>query len=115
MFEVGGFIFVSAPPSVTPFHIDRENNFWLQLRGRKSLTVWDRQDREVVPSEAVEKFILTGSLDDVKLADAMRSRGRVFDSGPGDGVFFPSTSPHMLAARPMHSVETSGLMNCIVS
>src|SRR5262249_35649415 len=25
----------------------------------------------------------------------MRARGHVFDSGPGDGVFFPSTSPHM--------------------
>ena len=95
IFRVCGYLFLSAPPSVTPFHIDRENNLWLQLRGRKTLTVWDRQDRDVVPAEAVEKFILTGSLDDVKLDDSMRGRGRTFDSGPGDGVFFPSTSPHM--------------------
>jgi hypothetical protein len=95
IFRVCGYLFLSAPPSVTPFHIDRENNFWLQLRGRKTLTVWDRSDREVVPAEVVEQFLLTGSLDAVRLADAMRARGHVFDSGPGDGVFFPSTSPHM--------------------
>lgn len=41
LLDVGGFIFISAPPSVTPFHIDRENNFWLQIHGRKRMTVWD--------------------------------------------------------------------------
>ena len=95
IFRICGYLFISAPPSVTPFHIDRENNFWLQLHGRKTITVWDHQDREVVPSEAVEKFILDASLEDVKLDDSVRGRGREFDSGPGDGVYFPSTSPHM--------------------
>jgi hypothetical protein len=57
--------------------------------------VWDRQDREVVSADAVEKFLLTGALEDVRLEEPLRARGRVFESGPGDGVFFPSTSPHM--------------------
>jgi hypothetical protein len=52
---------------MTPFHIDRENNFWLQIRGRKTLTLWDHRDRSVVPAEAVERFILFGDLDDVRL------------------------------------------------
>ena len=30
-----GFIFISSPGSVTPFHIDPENNFLLQIRGSK--------------------------------------------------------------------------------
>ncbi len=100
IFRVCGYIFISAPPSVTPFHIDRENNFWLQLRGRKTITVWDPADHEIVAPEAVEKFLLTGSLEDVKLADEFRARGRVFDCGPGDGVYFPSTSPHMTRSDP---------------
>ena len=37
--DVRGFIFISAPPSVTPFHIDRENNFWLQVSGPKELSL----------------------------------------------------------------------------
>jgi hypothetical protein len=95
IFNVGGFIFISAPPSVTPFHIDRENNFWLQVKGRKTMNVWDHTDRHVVPAALVDEFILYASLDEVKLKDGFRERSHEFDVGPGDGVYFPSTSPHM--------------------
>ena len=93
IFRVNGFVFLSAPPSVTPFHIDRENNFWLQLRGRKTMNVWDNTDREVVPATVVEDFIAGGV--QVPFQEAFRARSREFDTGPGDGVYFPSTSPHM--------------------
>lgn len=92
---ITGFIFISAPPSVTPFHIDRENNFWLQIKGRKTITVWDRNDHEVVPAQEVENFIVFRSLDGVRLREENRARGQELDSGPGDGVYFPSTTPHM--------------------
>lgn len=95
VFRVAGFIFISAPPSVTPFHIDRENNFWLQIRGRKTMTVFDHTDRDVVPARDVENFIVEGTLRNVRLDPALRDRGKDFDVGPGDGVYFPATSPHM--------------------
>ena len=100
MFNVGGFIFISAPPSVTPFHIDRENNFWLQVHGRKVMNVWDNTDRHVVPAATVERFIMYAALDDVRLKDGFRERSHEFDVGPGDGVYFPSTSPHMTRSEP---------------
>ena len=93
--DIGGFIFISAPPSVTPFHIDRENNFWLQIAGRKRLNVWDHTDRDVVSAAAVEQFVLTGSLADVKLIPGMEARSLEFDTAAGDVGYFPSTSPHM--------------------
>jgi hypothetical protein len=93
--KVSGYVFISAPPSVTPFHIDHENNFWLQLLGRKTINVWDHTDRDVVSARAVENFVLFNSLDDVRLKDELRSRSQEFHAGPGDGVYFPSTSPHM--------------------
>lgn len=99
-FNVGGFIFISAPPSVTPFHIDRENNFWLQVQGRKVMNVWDNTDRHVVPAPTVEEFILYAGLDDVRLKDGFRERSHEFNVGPGDGVYFPSTSPHMTRSDP---------------
>ncbi|TFW08296.1 cupin [Oxalobacteraceae bacterium OM1] len=99
--DIRGFIFISSPPSATPFHIDRENNFWLQIRGRKSLTVWDREDREVVPSPDVESFIVYRSLENVVLKNDFLARGKRFDCGPGDGVYFPSTSPHMTSTEPV--------------
>ena len=93
IFLVTGFIFISAPPSVTPFHIDRENNFWLQLHGRKTMNVWDNGDREVVPAHVVENFIAGGV--QASYQESFRARSREFNTGPGDGVYFPSTSPHM--------------------
>jgi hypothetical protein len=100
MFNVGGFIFISAPPSVTPFHIDRENNFWLQVRGRKTINVWEPTDRHVVAADAVDKFIVYSTLDGVRLQDGFAERSHRLDVGPGDGVYFPSTSPHMTRSDP---------------
>ncbi|CAN7636019.1 cupin [Variovorax sp. LjRoot130] len=100
IFRVNGFVFISAPPSVTPFHIDRENNFWLQLHGRKILSVWDHADRSIVPAEAVEDFIVTQSLRKVRFKEEFRPLSHEFNARPGDGVYFPSTSPHMTRSEP---------------
>lgn len=95
IFRVDGFIFISAPPSVTPFHIDRENNFWLQLRGRKTINVWDPADRQVISEKAIEAFIVQGDLSEVQLREGLEARSFECDMGPGDGVYMPSTSAHM--------------------
>jgi hypothetical protein len=100
VFRVNGFVFISAPPSVTPFHIDRENNFWLQLHGHKIMNVWDHRDRRIVPAEAVEDFIVTHSLRKVRYREEFRARSHEFHACPGDGVYFPSTSPHMTRSDP---------------
>ena len=94
MFNAQGFMFLSAPPSVTPFHIDRENNFWLQIRGHKNMNVWNADNRHVVSGEDVETFIVNRSLEHVKLNDAYRPFALERDFAPGDGVYFPSTAPH---------------------
>ncbi|WP_436303391.1 JmjC domain-containing protein [Variovorax sp. LjRoot290] len=98
IFRVNGFVFITVPPSVTPFHIDRENNFWLQLHGRKTLYVWDHADRSIVPAEAVEDFIVTHSLRKVRFKEEFRPLSHEFNARPGDGVYFPSTSPHMTSS-----------------
>ena len=100
VFDVRGFIFVSAPPSLTPFHIDRENNFWLQVQGRKRMYVWSHMDREVVAAPDIEDFIVHRTLTRVLWRDSFRDRCIEFDCGPGDGVFFPSTTPHMTQSEP---------------
>lgn len=95
VYDVRGFAFISAPPSVTPFHIDRENNFWLNIKGRKTMSVWDHTDHSIVKAEDVEDFIVFKSLERVRLKEEMRARSIDFDFGPGDGVYFPATTPHM--------------------
>ncbi len=95
--RIRGFIFISAPRSVTPFHIDRENNFWLQTRGRKVMAVFE-PDRRVAPAKEMEASIVDGSFQNVRLNASLRDRGQDFDVGPADGVCFPATSPHMTQA-----------------
>jgi hypothetical protein len=98
IFNINGFAFISAPPSVTPFHIDRENNIWLQLHGRKTMNVWDNTDRVVVGADAVEDFIVGHSLRKVRFKEEFRARSHQFETQPGDAVYFPSTSPHMTSS-----------------
>ena len=49
-------IFVTSPGRVTPYHIDRECNFLLQIRGEKNIYVFDRDDPEVLPPNEVDGF-----------------------------------------------------------
>jgi hypothetical protein len=92
---MNGFFFISAPPAITPFHIDRENNFWLQVRGRKAIYVWDRSDRSIVSQDAVEDFVTRRWADKVKYREEFEAKAIAIDAGPGEGVYFPSTTPHM--------------------
>jgi hypothetical protein len=112
IFNVGGFIFISAPPSVTPFHIDRENNFWLQISGSKTMTVWPHTDRETVSAKDVEEFVLYRSLERVRLDDSNLNRSQSYDTSAGDGLYFPATTPHMTRSttdwvKPGNSVAIS--------
>jgi len=91
-----GWIFVSSPNAVTPFHIDHEHNFILQIRGTKRLYTWDPFDRVVVSERAQELFHDRHSRELVTWSEAWRERARVFELLPGLGGYMPSTTPHMV-------------------
>ncbi len=91
-----GWIFVSSPNAVTPFHIDREHNFILQIRGTKKLYTWDHRDREVVSERGQELFHEDHSRALVVWKEDFRKTARVFDLEPGHGGYMPSTTPHMV-------------------
>lgn len=103
----GGWIFVSSPGAVTPFHIDHEHNFILQVRGTKRLYTWDPFDRVVVSDQAQELFHESNSRELIKWDESFRSRAIVFDLKPGDGGYMPSTTPHMVENGPEPSVTIS--------
>jgi hypothetical protein len=91
-----GWIFVSSPNAVTPFHMDHEHNFILQIRGKKRLYTWDPFDRQVVSERAQELFHDQHSRELVTWSEAWRARARVFELEPGLGGYMPSTTPHMV-------------------
>lgn len=92
----GGWIFVTSPRTITPFHFDKEHNFLLQMQGRKTVYVWDHRD-EVAASEAArDRFHAHHERDLLVWNEALRERAQVFHLQPGEGAYMPSTSPHMV-------------------
>ncbi len=106
MMQAQGFIFVTSPNSVTPYHMDPEHNFLLQVRGRKRVYQFDARDRSLLSEEELERFY-DGAHRNLKFVEANRSKAYVFDFEPGQGLHFPVTNPHWVENGPNVSVSFS--------
>jgi cupin-like protein len=102
-----GWIFVSSPNTVTPFHFDKEHNFILQIRGHKRIYVWDPDDVVVASEHARDRFHHYHERDLLHWRDEFRERAHVFDLEPGQGAYMPSTSPHMVENGDNASITAS--------
>jgi hypothetical protein len=100
------FVFLSSPGSVTPYHIDPEWNFLLQVRGRKCITVFPPDDRALLTEEELERFY-AGAHRNLVFKEGLRALGRPFDLGPGEGAHVPVTAPHWVQNGPEVSVSFS--------
>jgi hypothetical protein len=100
------FIFLSSPGAVTPYHMDPEWNFLLQIRGKKFMTVFPADDRSLLSELELERFY-SGAHRNLVYKDEYASRGRLFEMGPGDGVHVPVTAPHWVKVGPEVSVSFS--------
>lgn len=92
MVDVRGFVFVSSAHSVTPFHVDAEHNFFVQIRGDKEMHVFDNADRALVSEQDME--ISPSKHRNQRYCDAFEARARVFAMAEGDGLFLPYMWPH---------------------
>jgi hypothetical protein len=107
MCQPHAFLFVSSPRAVTPYHIDPEHNFLLQIRGRKRVTVWDPADRDAVSELDLEKFLSGGRHRNLPWREDLAARGVAFELGPGDGLHIPVTAPHWVQNLDEVSVSLS--------
>jgi len=88
-------IFLTSPHRVTSYHIDRECNFLMQVRGDKEISVFDRNDRDVLPEAELETFWSKDNNAGV-YKPQYQDRAHVFVMRPGTGVHIPVNSPHWL-------------------
>lgn len=100
------FIFVSSPNAVTPYHVDFEYNFLLQVRGEKYMTVFDPFDRSLLSEEQRERFV-TGAPRNLVFRDEFADKGRTFHLRPGLGVHVPLSSPHWVKVGRAVSISFS--------
>lgn len=101
-----GFIFVSSPNSVTPYHFDPEHNILLQIRGSKVMTQFPAGDTRFVPDEAHETYH-SGGPRELKWDDSFLPHGTEFPLAPGEALFVPVMAPHFVRNGPAPSVSLS--------
>jgi hypothetical protein len=104
--DLHGFIFVSSPGSVTPYHMDPEENFLLQLRGRKTIHVFDARDRSVLSEQELE-HLFSGAHRNLVYREEYEGKAQAFELTPGLGVHVPFTAPHWVQNGPEVSISFS--------
>lgn len=86
-------IFITSPKRITTHHIDRECNFILQIHGAKDITVFDRNDRQVLPEETIERFWAVDH-NAATYQERFQNRATIYRLAPGKGIHVPVNAPH---------------------
>lgn len=100
------FIFISSPGSVTPYHMDPEYNFLLQIRGSKTMHVFDGSDRSICSEEELEQY-LCGGHRNLNFKEEYQQQASSFVLQPGDGLHVPVTYPHWVKNGDAVSISLS--------
>lgn len=97
-----GFIFLSAPHSITPAHFDPEHNFLLQIRGTKKMHV-GRFPNAAWKIKELNRFFDGGHRN----LDEIPPQSSEFSMRPGDGTYIYPWAPHWVRNGPEVSVSLS--------
>jgi hypothetical protein len=106
MLKPQGFIFVTSPGGVTPYHFDPEHNVLLQVRGTKAMTQFPAGDPRFAPDETHEAYH-TGGGRELRWDEAFLPGGREFHLAAGEALFVPVMAPHFVRNGPFPSVSLS--------
>lgn len=106
MLKPQGFVFVTSPGGITPYHFDPEHNILLQLMGSKVMTMFPAGDSRYAPDETHEGYH-TGGGRELFWRDELRSGGCEWPLMPGEALYVPVMSPHFVNNGPAPSVSLS--------
>ncbi len=101
-----GFIFISSPDAVTPYHFDPEHNILLQLTGSKVMTQFPAGDARFAP-DTVHETYHAGGARELHWDDTFLSGGTEFPLKAGDALFVPVMAPHFVRNGPNSSISLS--------
>lgn len=106
MMNTQGFIFVSSPGAVTPYHFDPEHNILLQLSGQKAMTVFPAGNVQCAPDQVHETYH-TGGARELAWQDELARHGQTFKLAEGEAIYVPVMSPHHVRNGPVPSISLS--------
>jgi hypothetical protein len=99
-------VFITSPNRLTTYHIDSENNFLLQLSGRKEINLFRPDDREVTTEQEVERFYSVDT-NAATYKPHLQHHAEVLMMEPGMGVHIPLNAPHWLRNGDNISISVS--------
>ena len=99
-------VFITSPNRLTTYHIDSENNFLLQLSGKKEINLFRPEDREVTTDEEIECFYSIDTNAAIYKPE-LQHRAEVLTMEPGMGVHIPVNAPHWLRNGDNISISVS--------
>lgn len=94
MYKRACFIFLSSPHAVAPFHVDHEYNFLLQVRGTKTVHMWDPNDRFLVSDRQLEEHYTDFKFRYLPHKEEFDVTAWKCELTPGKGLHFPVVAPH---------------------
>lgn len=97
-------IFVSSPGATTPFHLDEEHNFLLQVRGTKRLSVADGFDPGAVAPGTLRDFF-QGRGELARYSAHLEEQSVHVELTPGEAVHIPPCHPHWVQNGPAVSIS----------
>ena len=106
MLRPQGYIFVSSPNAVTPYHFDPEHNILLQLSGSKVMTQFPAGDARYAPDQTHEGYH-TGGHRNLVWRDDMADGGTEWPLSPGEALFVPVMAPHHVKNGPAVAISLS--------
>jgi hypothetical protein len=101
--QLEGFLFVSSPNSTTPFHLDSEDNFFVQIYGEKFFTIYDNTDRAIVDDAEIERSMTKHR--NLKFDERFASRAQEFHLFGSDGCYVPYQWPHWVRTADSYSIS----------
>jgi len=99
-------VFLASPRIVTPYHIDHESNFLLQVSGEKDLFLFDCNDRAVLTELEIENYY-AGDFRAARHKAELQHRATTYHLVPGIAAHHPPLSPHWVRNGEVPSVSVS--------
>ncbi len=106
MLRPQGFVFITSPGGVTPYHFDPEHNILLHMAGAKTMTVFPQGDPKYAPDETHESYH-TGGGRELFWTDDLARGGAEWKLKPGEALYVPVMAPHYVRNGPSSAISLS--------
>ena len=106
MLRPQGFVFITSPGGVTPYHFDPEHNILMHLAGSKTMTLFPQGDARFAPDETHESYH-TGGGRELFWRSELSDGGTEWKLRPGEALYVPVMAPHFVRNGPAPAISLS--------